>query len=178
MAEESWGVAADGLVVRRAHARKVFILRLRGASEAQLAALGEALGAPLPGGPNRATGAEPRILGLAPGDWMVVGAELDAEALAAAVRPALVHVADVTAGRIAFEVSGARACDLLAKGVPLDLHERAFPADSCAQTVLAQTHVLIDRPGSADGALFTLYADVSYAAHLSAWFQAAAAEFR
>jgi sarcosine oxidase subunit gamma len=178
MAEENWRLAADGLVVRRTPARKVFILRLRGAEAAQLDALGEVLRAPLPRGPNRATGAEPRILGLAPGDWMVVGGELKAEALAAAARPARVHVADVTAGRVAFEVSGARARDLLAKGVPLDLHERALPADGCAQTVLAQTHVLIDRPGSADGARFTLHADVSYAAHLSAWFQAAAAEFR
>jgi sarcosine oxidase subunit gamma len=150
------------------------MLRVRGADEAQLAALEKTLRSPLPRTPNRACGAAPRVFSLAPGDWMLVGGDPPEAGLPAAVSPALVHLADVTDGRVAFELAGPRAGDLLAKGIPLDLHPRAFPQASCAQTRLAQTHVLIDRPN--DG--FTLYADLSYAAHLIAWFQVAAAEYR
>jgi sarcosine oxidase subunit gamma len=176
MVDQSWRFVTEGLVVRREPARSIHMLRVRGAEAAQLAALETALGVELPRQPTHALGAAPRVLALAPGDWMLVGAVRSAGALAAAAAPALAHLSEVTDGRVAFGLAGARAGDLLAKGTPVDLHERAFPVDRCAQTHLAQTHVLIDRPGGQDAG-FVLYTDISYVAHLTAWFQAAAAEF-
>jgi len=178
MVEENWRLDLKGLVIRRRSPRRTYVLRVRGAEEAQLAALEAVLGAVLPRISNRAGGDRPRVLALAPGDWMLIGADLPDQDRVAAASTALVDLADVTDGRIAFELSGPLAADLLAKGAPVDLHERAFPIGSCAQTRLAQIHVLIDRPADAQGDGFVLYADISYAAHLIAWFDAAAAEYR
>ena len=53
---------------------------------------------------------------------------------------------DVSASRAAFRVAGPHAAAVLAKGCPLDFHPRAFPAGTCAQSMLGHVNVLIERP--------------------------------
>jgi sarcosine oxidase, subunit gamma len=115
-----------------------------------------------------------RLRRLSPVAWMVLG-EASVASAAAAVAPALGHVAEVGEGRVAFEVSGAQARDLLATGTSLDLHERVFPPGSYAQTLFAGALVLIERPGAEAG--FILQADISYETHLERWLEETALEF-
>jgi sarcosine oxidase subunit gamma len=52
---------------------------------------------------------------------------------------------DVSASRVAYAVSGARALDVLAAGCPLDLHADAFPPGRCAQSLFGRTSALYCR---------------------------------
>ena len=77
------------------------------------------------------------VLWLGPDEWLVLGAtEADFPDAAAAV--------DVSANRVAFELSGDDAADVLAQGCSLDLDR--FEPGRCAQTLLARAQVILYRP--------------------------------
>jgi sarcosine oxidase subunit gamma len=156
---------------------RVRILRLWRPDAAVLKRLAKVLKAEPPSRPNTVAGDDPRILWMGPGEWALLGGPDDlGPSIAKACGDALHHLADVTHGRAVLTVEGPAAPDLLAKGCSLDFHPRAFPAGTCAQSLLAQLRVLIERPGEAP--LFNLIVDSSFLAHLEAWLQLAAAEFR
>jgi len=50
---------------------------------------------------------------------------------------------DLSASRVAYRVGGARACDVLAAGCPIDLHSRAFHVGECAQSVFGHVHAFL-----------------------------------
>jgi sarcosine oxidase subunit gamma len=96
------------------------------------------------------------VLWLGPDEWLVVdGGEEDYPDALAAI--------DVSANRVAFEVSGA-ARDVLGQGCSLDFD--AFPVGRCAQTLLARAEVLLHRP-AAD--VFTVFVRPSFAPYVRAW---------
>lgn len=154
---------------------RIEVLRVRRESEGMLAGVEAALGAPLPREPNHAVGRRPRLLWLAPQDWMIVNGTANWSKGLMVDGAGLAHVADVTDGRAVFEVSGANGRALLAKGTSIDLHPRVFAPGRCAQTLFAQTRILIDQVS--DDPVYHLYADRSYAHHLTAWFEDAVREF-
>ena len=81
------------------------------------------------------------VLWLGPDEWLVLGAtEADFPDAAAAV--------DVSANRVAFELSGDDAADVLAQGCALDLDR--FEPGRCAQTLLARAQVILYRPDADD----------------------------
>ena len=88
-------------------------------------------------------------------------------------------IVDVSDGRVALRLAGPNARDVLAKGCPLDLHPRAFPSGSCAQSLLAKAAVLIhlldDDPHR--GPTFDLYVARSSAHYLFAWLEDAGCEY-
>ena len=99
------------------------------------------------------------VLWLGPDEWLVLGAtEADYPDEAAAV--------DVSANRVAFELVGDDARDVLAQGCSLDL-DRLEPG-RCAQTLLARTQVILYRP---DEATFRILVRPSLAAYLRAWLE-------
>jgi sarcosine oxidase subunit gamma len=122
----------------------------------------KAFGIELPIKPNTVARSEKvDVLWLGPASWLIVSAgHLDGYA---AKRDAVTGVRgalfDVTCARSAWRVSGARARDVLAKACPLDLHPRAFPSGSCAQSLFGHVNALFSR--SDDG--FTLLAARSFA---------------
>lgn len=157
------------------------ILRLWRPAPATLEALSREFVVQWPTIPNTRVGDEGSILWLAPAEWAVVGwpAATVAERVARACSGTLHHLADVSEGRIAFEISGARARDLLAKGCSLDLHPAVFNAHACAQTLLADLPVLIEaRPPTPAGPRYRVYCDISYRQWLQLWLQDAALEYR
>jgi len=104
------------------------------------------------------------VLWLGPDEWLVIGAaEPDFPAAAAAV--------DVSANRVAFEVAGGDADDVLARGCSLDL-ERLEPG-RCAQTLLARAQVILLRP---DAATLRILVRPSYADYARAWLRDAIAD--
>ena len=149
-----------------------------------MTALGRVLDLLLPGeAGTSAAKAQIAALWLGPDEWLVTCPAGDVPLLQSSLREALadVHAAitDVTDGRVAFRVAGPSARDVLAKGTPLDLHPRAFPPGSCAQTLLAKSAVLIhlleDDP--ARGPSFDVYVARSFAHYLWTWLEDAGREY-
>lgn len=161
----------NDVTVRERTDLSLAVLRLRG-GDAALPRLAEVVGCPLPREPNatQAIGAT-RACWLAPDEWLLIGeSAFPIARLSEACGGILHHVCDVTDGRVAFELSGPAAREVIAGACSLDLHDRAFPSDRCAQSLFAQVAVFIVRRGDS----FTLIADASYAGHLRAWLADAA----
>lgn len=157
------------------------ILRLWRPAPATLEALSREFSVQWPTVPNTRVGNEGSILWLAPAEWAIVGwpSAAVAERVARACSGTIHHLADVSEGRIAFDLRGGRARDVLAKGCSLDLHPAVFNADACAQTLLGDLPVLIEScPPTAAAPHYRVYCDISYRQWLQLWLQDAALEYR
>lgn len=155
---------------------RVRVLRLWRPDAGLLKRLAPVLEAELPLEPNATAGERLRLLWMGPGEWTLLGGGGGLEqAVTEACGEALHHISDVTEGRAILTIEGPAAPDFLAKGCSLDFHPRVFRPATCAQSLLAQLRVLIERPTEAP--LFNLIVDRTHLAHLQAWMQIAAAEF-
>lgn len=154
----------------------VSVLRVR-QPDAAAPALARAFGQAWAAEPNTIVRGRPDVAWLAPGEWALFE---PAAALSGKVEAALAgrthHLADVSAGRRLWRVEGPEARALLAKGCSLDTDPRTFAEGRCAQSLLAQVHVLIIP--AAGSTRFDILADASLAGHLRAWFADAALEFQ
>jgi sarcosine oxidase subunit gamma len=135
--------------------------------EAQVSLRGE----PLPGfpvEPNTAAQADGRtVLWLGPDEWLVLGGrEADYPEASAAV--------DVSANRVAFELAGPAAATVLSSGCALDLGEAAFAVDTCAQTLLARSQVILLR---LELHRWWILVRPSFAPYLRAWLRDALGQF-
>jgi sarcosine oxidase subunit gamma len=133
---------------------------------------------PLPTRPNTAYEEGPRAaLWLGPDEWLVLGPPGAGPEIVAEFDRALtgVHrsVVDVSANRLALELGGPRAKDVLAKGCGLDLDRRAWTTGSCAQTLLARVPVILQEREETTGVLIR----PSYSNYLVDWLLEAAVEF-
>ena len=149
-----------------------------------MAAVGRVLDLLLPTEPCTSA-AKGRIaaLWLGPDEWLVTCPAGGVGRLQGALREALadVHAAisDTTDGRVAFRLAGPSAREVLAKGCPLDLHPRAFPPGSCAQSLLAKAAVLIHLldEDPERGPSFDVYVARSFAHYLWTWLEDAGREY-
>jgi sarcosine oxidase, subunit gamma len=149
-----------------------------------IAAVGRVLDLLLPG-ESCTSAAKDRIaaLWLGPDQWLVTCPAPEVARLISSLREALadLHVAitDVTDGRVAFRLAGPSARDVLAKGCPLDLHPRAFPTGSCAQSLLGKAAVLIHLLDDERerGSSFDVYVARSFAHYLCMWLEDAGREY-
>jgi sarcosine oxidase subunit gamma len=101
------------------------------------------------------------VLWLGPDEWLVLGGtEADFDDTAAAV--------DVSASRVAFELTGDDVPDVLARACSLDLDPAVFAPGRCAQTLLADVPVILVRP---DERRFLVLPRPSYAGYVRAWLE-------
>jgi sarcosine oxidase subunit gamma len=113
---------------------------------------------PLPTTPNTAWEEGPRAaLWLGPDEWLVLGppgagADIVGE-LDAGPEGSHRSVVDVSANRVALELSGPRAKEVLSQGCALDLHPRAWRPGTCAQTMLARAQVILHERSDSTGIL-------------------------
>ncbi len=116
--------------------------------------------------PNTVAEVEGRtVLWLGPDEWLVLGGvEADYPSAAAAV--------DVSANRVCFELSGTGVTDVLAQGCALDLDPTAFPAGTCAQTLVGRTQAILFRP---ELNRFLILVRPSFAPYARAWLADAVA---
>jgi sarcosine oxidase subunit gamma len=140
----------------------------------------EALGVELPLRANtRSVHGGRAALWLGPDEWLIVVPEGDEGSVSARLLEALAGmrcaVTDVSDLRAAFEVKGARARDLLAKGCAVDLHPRAFRPGDLALTALARVRVIICQ--TAQDPAYEILVERSYAGYLWHWLGDAATEF-
>lgn len=177
MANRDWKITHPALSIVQLERRSILVLRIRTMSADLLGRIDAVLGTSLPQAPNTVNRSNHQLIAwMAPSEWMIVGAGEKALSLCDAVAGTTSHVAEVGDGRVQFVVSGDLASSLLAKGTSLDFHVSVFGPDMCAQTLFAQTFVLIEREGETSPS-FVITADISYADHLERWFADASLEF-
>jgi methylglutamate dehydrogenase subunit D len=113
-----------------------------------------------------------------PGQWLAMHEDPDGATLERRLRAALgplASVSDQSDGRIVMRVGGSRARDLLAKGVPIDLHPMAFGPGDAAVTIVAHIGAHIWQVDETP--TYELIVARSYAAAFLEWLLDAAAEF-
>jgi sarcosine oxidase subunit gamma len=84
---------------------------------------------------------------------------------------------DLSHGRTILRISGSRTRALMAKGLPVDLHPRAFPVNAVAISAIHHMDVLVHRRDTPDGDTFDLYVPRGYSGSFWDWISVAAAEF-
>ena len=116
-----------------------------------------------------------QLLWMGPDEWLLKVRDAQGEAIAIALGAALqgVHsaVVDVGHGNTTLTLEGPAAADLLARGCPLDLHARVFPAGALAQTHIAKASATV--LCLAAGTHFELTVRRSFADYLFRWLCAA-----
>lgn len=159
---------------------------LRGdpADRAFMTAIGRVLDMVLPTEPNTSTSkGQVTALWLGPDEWLLTVPASDVAFFIKTLEAGLgdVHhaLADVTDGRVAFQIAGPNARDVLAKGCPLDLHPRAFGVGGAARSALGQASVLIHliEDGPDRGSVFDIHVARSFAQYLWAWLEDAGLEY-
>lgn len=142
--------AFGGIVIEeRSFVGKV---NLRGdaGDEAFSGAVKKILGCVPPADPNTvAAGTDCTVFWLGPDEWQIHCPEDGQDGLVAGLRGALagLHAAvvDVSDYYVVMRLSGEKVLEVLAKGTPLDLHPRAFPAGRCAQTRFGHATILLHK---------------------------------
>jgi sarcosine oxidase subunit gamma len=90
-------------------------------------------------------------LWLGPASWLVISRGASSLPGYDPARDALTAAGgalfDVTASRIAWRVAGPEARSVLAKSCPLDFHRRAFPPQTCAQSLFGHVNALFVNNG-------------------------------
>lgn len=150
----------------------------RGKEDALREAIRVAYGAQLPKGAGRVEGKGIAFVWAGPGQWLAVAGREQGRDLEAELKTTLAGIASVvdqSDGRVVVRISGARARDVLAKGVPIDLHPRAFRSGDVAITHASHIGVILwqtDDAPTYEVALFRSYAD-----SFAHWLFESAAEY-
>jgi sarcosine oxidase subunit gamma len=150
----------------------------KGQSAALAQRLKELYGIEPPSVPKFVSGADVSFLWAGPEQWLAIATtpghrDLDKDLAGKLV--GLASVADQSDARTFVAVSGPKARATLAKGVPIDLHPKAFPAGAAAITHAAHIGVILWRPDETDR--FVLGSARSYSVSLWHWLMESAAEF-
>src|SRR5262245_34202453 len=139
--EERTGLALASVIARRGNAQDF------------ARAVAQHYGLALPMGPRFEAHEGIAFAGLGPDQWLAIAegpAAADFIARLSERVAGLAAVSDQSDGRVVVRVSGPRVHDMLAKGVPIDLHPRAFKTGDVASTLVAhigvQLRQLDDQP--------------------------------
>jgi heterotetrameric sarcosine oxidase gamma subunit len=110
--------------------------------------------------------------------WLAIGTGVQGDALVTRLRAelsGLASISDQTDGRVVIRLRGPDVRSLLAKGLPIDLHPRAFAPGHAAVTVLGQVGLHIWQVDAQP--TYDLVVPTSYAAYVWRWIVDAAAQF-
>ena len=150
----------------------------KGQAEALKRAVASAYGVELPDSSRIVQGAAASFVGYGPGQWLAVSETLANEALARDLSErlrGLASISDQSGGRTVLRLRGPRARAALAKGLPIDLHPRAFAPGSAATSTISLMGVQlwqVDDAPTYDVAIFR-----SVSASFWRWLTASAGEF-
>ena len=138
----------------------------------------EAYGVDLPQTSRVVVGRDVSFVGYGPGQWLAVSETLASEAMArdlAERLKGLASISDQSSGRTVIRVSGTRARDVLAKGLPIDLDPRAFPLGSAATSTISLMGVQLWQAD--DTRIYDIAVFRSLSESFWRWLAASAAEF-
>ena len=169
---------ADGRECLLAEVPLVDMWTLRGnAGDARFAdAVLQATGMHLPLKANSASiDPQRQLLWMGPDEWLLKTGDGQGGAMVSALSAALQGqhsaVVEVGHGNTTLSLKGPGAADLLARGCPLDLHVRAFPTGSLAQSHVAKANVTLLCLQA--GTHYELTVRRSFASYLFEWLTAA-----
>jgi methylglutamate dehydrogenase subunit D len=166
------------LIAERTDLALASVIAKRGKRFALVNAVNTAFGVALPDGPRRATRGAVTFAGTGPDQWIASAEGSEAAGFAAKVRARIgpfAAVSDQSDARLVLLLSGPRVRDVLAKGVPVDLHPKAFKPGDVATTLVAYIGVQIDMLD--DAPTYQLSTPRSTAGSFWSWLTASAAEF-
>jgi sarcosine oxidase subunit gamma len=170
---------ATGLIVEeRTDMAFASVIMKRGKRATLVSAVDTAFGVAMPAGPRRATAGGITFAGTGRDQWIASADGAEAAGFAAKLRARIgpfAAVADQSDARLVLRLSGPRVRDVLAKGVPVDLHPKAFRPGDVASTQVAYIGVQVDMLDAAP--TYQLTAPRSMAGTLWSWLSASAAEF-
>lgn len=162
---ECGGERSASLVARRGAARRV--------SEAALAAFGVSL----PATPRAVVAHGVTFLWAGPAQWIVEAAAADQEIedFLGSAFSGLASICEQSDSRIVLEVAGPRVREVLAKGLPIDLHPEHFRTGDVALTAVAHVGVHLRQTTAAPS--YRLAVARSYFGSFCHWLVSSAAEF-
>ena len=137
-----------------------------------------AFGVELPATPRRVEGRELAFIWSGPDQWLACKLPAPAEgmeALLATPFAGLASVVDQSHARTLLRVTGPQVRDALAKGVPIDLHPRAFKAGDAAATLVS--HIPVHLWQIDDQPTYEFAVARSLAQSFWHWLEASAAEY-
>jgi heterotetrameric sarcosine oxidase gamma subunit len=132
----------------------------------------------LPATPRRAEAGPTAFIWSGPGQWLACAEGIDPQAFEARLRSELADLASVSDqsdSRFVVRVAGPNARHMLAKGVMVDLHPRAFVSGTVAVTSIAYIGVHLWQVDAT--ATYELAVYRSFAASFWHWLMDAGAEF-
>jgi len=153
------------------------VLARKGQADAAAAAAEHALGARLPDGPRAVRGRGITFIGAGPGQYLALAESAieGIEARIAAPLQGLVSVFDQSDSRVLLELSGDRVRDVLAKGIAVDLHPRAFQAGDAAVTTAS--HLSVHLWQTTDQPAYRALVVRTYFESFWHWLSASAAQY-
>jgi len=172
--------AAVGITVGEVAHRAIINIRGNPGDLVFSAAVKVATGADLPIAANTVSVADDlRILWLGPNEWWVVAPDAKRAELIERLRQSFAGqhtaVCDVSESRTVITVTGPAARDVLARGISLDLHPRAFGPGQCAQTGMAKANVVLHQIDNAPS--YEIYILKSFSDYLWRWIGLVAEDF-
>ncbi|HEX7374486.1 MAG TPA: sarcosine oxidase subunit gamma family protein [Steroidobacteraceae bacterium] len=169
---------APGVVIREiTDFALASVLARNGRSVAAATAAESAFGVALPDRPRVVAGPGVEFIGTGPGQWLALAAPsaTGIEAQIGAALPGLVSVFEQSDSRVLLEIGGERVRDVLAKGVALDLHPRAFGTGDAALTTVS--HLAVQLWQTSDAPTYRLLTVRTYFGSFWHWLASSAAEF-
>lgn len=151
----------------------------KGKRDALLSAVKQAYNIELPAPGTRVEGKNLALVWSGPGQWLAVaerGAGRDLELELKPILAGLASVTDQSDARAVIRVSGPRARNVLAKGVPVDLHPRAFGPGAVAITHASHIGAILWQLDAAPTYELAMFR--SYAQSFADWLEHSAAEYR
>jgi sarcosine oxidase subunit gamma len=139
-----------------------------------------ATGADLPIAANTVSRADDlQILWLGPNEWWVVAPDAKRGELIERLRQSFAGqhaaVTDVSESRTVITMTGPAGRDVLARGISLDLHPRAFGPGQCAQTGMAKANIVLHQVD--DQPSYEIYILKSFSDYLWRWIGLVAEDF-
>ncbi len=171
------GEAGVTLTLREPVAIAAVVVR-RGLQGELVARVRNAFGLELPMTPRRVVAEAATVVWAGPGRWLAVADGMACHMFEQRLRNELVGLASVcdqSDARVLTRVQGVRARDMLAKGVMIDLHPRAFGPGDAAIAAIGHIGVHVWQIDSA--ATYEVAVGRSLAAELWRWFFEAGAEY-
>ena len=165
------------LIQPREHWRLASVLAFHGRVPALTALLAARHGMALRDGPFRSAGEGVDAIGIGPHRWLLVRYADDAGSVGelTGALAGVAAVSDHSDGYAIFEISGSHARQMLAKGVALDLHSRAFSVNEAAVTSIAHVGAIVWQLDAAPRYAIAVFR--SYSRDFREFLEAAAAEF-
>jgi sarcosine oxidase subunit gamma len=153
------------------------VLARKDQGRAASAAVERAFGTPLPSTPAVTTGRELQFVWSGPAHWLALGPDVPGhgESRIAAALEGTAAVCDQGGSRRLLEIGGPRARDVLAKGIELDLHSRAFKAGDAAVTTAS--HIGVHLWQVTDEPVYRMLVVHTYFGSLWTWLSASDAEY-